>query len=276
MWAALWLLQMHFPIGRAAPWLGLLALLASVPAWATFTEGQPTVLLLLGAVLLVSSAISRRWWMAAAGAALLSIKPQYLPAFLLILFAVREWRLLAAAGAGAAAILLSPLAAGGADGMAGMVRNALGSDQVVPLRLSESWIGALAAVLPARTLSPLGIVLAAITLLGLLAIAWRRSLALPAFAALAGWVAVLASPHSLPHDLLLLAVPAWMAVLMGREKSQGRVMIGLGLTGIALLVDQQTLPFTVCPVVMTAVLGWYAIDVRRRMKPTGLSQRSAA
>ncbi len=61
--------------------------------------------------------------------------------------------------------------------------------------------------------------------------------------------------------------------------SQRRVMspiVGLGLTGIALLVDQQNLPFTVCPLVMTAVLGWYTLDFRPRMKPTGLSQRPAA
>jgi hypothetical protein len=293
MLAALLLLQRHFPIGTAAPWVGLLALLACLPAWATFTEGQPTVLLMLGAVMLVAAAVSRQWWMAAAGAALLAIKPQYLPAYLLILVAVREWRLLAAAGAGAAAMLLSPLAAGGPDGMAAMVRNALGSDQVVPLRMSESWIGSLAGMLPASLLSPLGIILAAITLLGLLAIAWRRWLTLPAFAALAGWVAVLASPHSLPHDLLLLAVPAWMAVVLyrtphpylspqgGREMHPlgGSVMspvVGLVLTGLSLLVDQQGLPFTVCPLVMTAVLGWYALDFRRRMKPAALSQTLAA
>ncbi len=262
---ALVFLQLTVRLPGRAPLMGWVALLASAPAWATLTEGQLTPFLVLGAALLVMAGSGDRVALAGAGGALLAIKPQYLPAYLLVLVAWRRWAAGLAALAGGGAILLSPLAAGGPPALAAMAQSAFAGDRVVPLRLMESWVGPLASLLPGPVAGKVGLALFALTTFCLAVIAWRRpapgSLAT---ACLFGFLAILGSPHSLPHDLVVLAVPAWLAVSLYVERLLPSPVAGLALVDLALLIDLQGTPLTLGPIVLTAALLAYGVQFRQR------------
>lgn len=250
--------------GRA-PLLGWVALLASAPAWATLTEGQLTPLLVLGAALLVVAGSSDRVALAAAGGTLLAIKPQYLPAYLLVLVVWRRWACGLAALAGGGIILLSPLAAGGPAALVAMAHAAFAGDRLVPLQLMESWVGPLAAVLPGPVASKVGLAVFALTTAGLTVVAWRRpGAAALATACLIGFLVILGSPHSLPHDLVLLAVPAWLAVSLHNQRLLPSPVVGLALVDLALLIDLHGTPLTLGPIVLTGALLVYGARFKRR------------
>ena len=259
---AVLLLQRAFPLPRA-PGLAVLGLLAAIPTWATLTEGQPTAWLFLGGAMVVTVL---RWdspALAGGAGLLLAVKPQYLPAYLVILFAARRWRSLAAAVAGAGLLLLSPLV-GSVDGLSAMVHNALSANQVVAVRLNESWIGVIGPALPASIATAVAIILYLGALGALLVLAWRRPTSVIGFAALAGALTVLASPHALPHDLLILAVPAWLAIVLYREGALPNPLPGLLAVDVALLIDLRGVDLPLGPVVMTAVVVWYGWWFRQR------------
>jgi hypothetical protein len=257
-------LQRAAPLGSRAPAFAVVGLLAAVPTWAALTEGQPTPFLALGAALIILSLREDGALVPTAAGALLAIKPQYLPAYLVVLFAARRWRSLLAASLGAALLLLSPLAAGGIDGVRAMLHNALGANQVVAVRLTEAWIGSLSPVIPAHLVTTVSLGLFTATVLALLLVAWRRPSQGFWLAALAGWLVVLASPHALPHDLLLLLVPGWLAFALARDRLLPSPLIGLLLTDLALVVDQRGVGLAVAPIVMTGVLLYYGWAFRRR------------
>ena len=243
--------------------LAVLGVLAAVPTWGAFTEGQPTAWLLLGAAMMVLALRSDSPALAAGAGMLLAVKPQYLPVYLTILFAARRWRSLGAAAAGGAIVLLSPLA-GGAGGLSAMVHNALSANQAVAIRLNESWIGVIGAALPSRAATMVAIALYLAVLLALCWLAWRRLLSLIAFATLAGALAVLASPHSLPHDLLILAVPVWLAIVLYRQGALPNPMPALLAIDLAVLIDLRGIDIPLGPIVMTAVVAWYGWQFRQR------------
>ena len=243
--------------------LAVLGVLAAVPTWGAFTEGQPTAWLLLGAAMMVLALRSDSPGLAAGAGMLLAVKPQYLPVYLTILFAARRWRSLGAAATGGAIVLLSPLA-GGAGGLSAMVHNALSANQAVAIRLNESWIGVIGAALPTRAATMVAIALYLAVLLALCWLAWRRLLSLIAFATLAGALAVLASPHSLPHDLLILAVPVWLAIVLYRQGALPNPMPALLAIDLAVLIDLRGTDIPLGPIVMTAVVAWYGWQFRQR------------
>src|SRR5260370_30997909 len=105
---AIVLLQRALPL-PGAPGLAMVGLLAAIPTWATFAEGQPTAWLFLGGAMVVAVLHRDSPAMAAGAGVLPAVQPQYLPAYLAIIFAARRWRSLAAAATGAALLLLSPL-----------------------------------------------------------------------------------------------------------------------------------------------------------------------
>ena len=201
--------------------------------------------------------------LAAGAGLLLAVKPQYLPAYLMILFAARRWHSLAAAAAGAGLLLLSPLVGGGA-GLAAMVHNALSANQAVAVRLNESWIGVIGPALPASISTAVAIILYLGVLAGFLVLAWRRPASVVGFAALAGTLLVLGSPHALPHDLLILAVPAWLAFVLYREGALPNPLPGLLAVDVALLIDLRGVDLPLGPLVMTAVVAWYGWQFRQR------------
>jgi len=243
--------------------LAVLGVLAAVPTWGAFTEGQPTAWLLLGATMMVLALRSDSPALAAGAGMLLAVKPQYLPVYLTILFAARRWRSLGAAATGGAIVLLSPLA-GGAGGLSAMVHNALSANQAVAIRLNESWIGVIGAALPSRAATMVAIALYLAVLLALCWLAWRRLPSLIAFATLAGALAVLASPHSLPHDLLILAVPVWLAIVLYRQGALPNPMPALLAIDLAVLIDLRGTDIPLGPIVMTAVVAWYGWQFRQR------------
>jgi glycosyl transferase family 87 len=245
------------------PGLAMVGLLAAIPAWATLTEGQPTAWLFLGGAMVVAVLHRDSPAMAAGAGLLLAVKPQYLPAYLAILFAARRWRSVAAAAAGAGLFLLSPLVAGTA-GLGAMVHNALSANQVVAVRLNESWIGLLGPALPASMATAVAIILYLGVLAALLVVGWRRPASVLAFAALAGALTVLASPHALPHDLLILAVPAWLAFVLYRDGALPNPVPGLLAVDVALLIDLRGADLPLGPIVMTAVIAWYGWQFKQR------------
>ena len=243
--------------------LAVLGVLAAVPTWGAFTEGQPTAWLLLGATMIVLALRSDSPALAAGAGILLAVKPQYLSAYLIILFAARRWRSLGAAATGGAVVLLSPLA-GGAAGLSAMVHNALSANQAVAIRLNESWIGVIGPALPARVATMVAIALYLAVLLALGWLAWRRLPSLIGFGTLAGALAVLASPHALPHDLLILAVPAWLAIVLYRQGALPNPLPALLAIDVAVLIDLRGIDIPLGPIVMTAVVFWYGWQFRQR------------
>ena len=145
-----------------------------------------------------------------------------------------------------------------------MVHNALSANQAVAIRLNESWIGVIGAALPSRAATMVAIALYLAVLLALCWLAWRRLLSLIAFATLAGALAVLASPHSLPHDLLILAVPVWLAIVLYRQGALPNPMPALLAIDLAVLIDLRGTDIPLGPIVMTAVVGWYGWQFRQR------------
>jgi hypothetical protein len=262
---AVLLLQRALPIGGGKFTLGLVmsGLLAAVPTWGAFTEGQPTTWLFLGAAMVILALRSDSLALAAGAGMLLAVKPQYLPAYLIVLFAARRWRSLLSAAAGGGLVLLSPLA-GGAGGLMAMVHNALSANQAVAIRLNESWVGVIGPALPARVATMVAIGLYLVVLAGLGLLAWRRPESMTGFAALAGTLAVLASPHSLPHDLLILAVPGWLAIVLSRAGALPTPIPALLALDVALLVDLRGIDLPIGPIVMTAAVLWYGWQFRQR------------
>jgi hypothetical protein len=265
---ALWLLARWLPLGRRSLPLAIAALLAFPASWALFSEGQSSALLLLGAVLLIGAWRRDRWWMAAAGALLLGLKPQYLPAYLILLGTQRQWRTLAAALLGAIAVGLSPLLAGGVKGMVAMVWSALDAGQGVA-RYNDSLIGTLTPLLPGRLPTYLGFGLWAVALAALAVVASRRPRAHAiAIAALATTVAILFSPHALPYDSVLLAVPAWLSFVLYRMKAIPTPVPLWMAVALALVVDLGSPLVSLAPVVLLAGLVWYGrIYLRRAHDP---------
>ena len=243
--------------------LAMIGLLAAVPAWGAFTEGQPTAWLLLGAVMVTLALRADSLALAAGAGMLLAVKPQYLPVYLTVLFAARRWRSLGAAAAGGAVVLLSPLAGGG-GALTAMVHNALSANQAVAIRLNESWIGVIGPALPARVATIVAIALYLAVLLALGLLAWRRPASIMGFAALTGTLAVLASPHALPHDVLILAVPAWLGIGLHLQRALPNPIAALLALDVALLIDLRGIDVPLGPVVMTAAVAWYGWQFRQR------------
>ena len=243
--------------------LATVGLLAAIPMWGTLTEGQPTVWLFLGAAMVVLALRADSWALAAGAGMLLAVKPQYLPAYLLVLFAARRWRSLVAATAGGGLLLLSPLA-GGVGGLSAMVHNALSANTAVAIRLNEAWIGLIGPALPARAATLVAMGLYLIVLAALCLLAWRRPASIIAFAALAGTLVVLASPHALPHDLLILAVPAWLAIVLHLEGALPNPIPALLVLDLAILIDLRGIDLPLGPLVMTAAVVWYGWQFRQR------------
>ena len=261
---ALMLLARWLPLGRRSLPLAMAALLAFPATWALFSEGQSSGLLLLGAVLLIGAWRRDQWWMAAGGALLLGLKPQYLPAYLILFAAQRHWRTLTAAVLGAVAVGLSPLLAGGVIGMSAMIWSALDAGQGV-VRYNESLIGTMSPLLPGRLPTLLGFSLWVLALVALAAAAFRRESAHAiGLAALASTVAVLFSPHALPYDTVLLAVPAWLSVVLYGIKAIPTPAPVWVAVGLALVVDLGSPLLMLAPLVLLGGLAWYGRAYLRR------------
>ncbi|HET9847868.1 MAG TPA: glycosyltransferase family 87 protein [Candidatus Dormibacteraeota bacterium] len=266
LFAGIVTLQALLPLGRRAPITGLILLLAAIPTWSMLLEGQQSALVLLGAAFAATALVGDQPWVALPGAALLALKPQYLAPFLVLLLLRRHPRTMAYALCGSLIVLLSTGLAGGLPAFAAMGHNMLATNSQTPLRLNETWSGLLADVVPAPAQIPaaLTVVLGGLVCAAILGIKLRGERL--ALVAATTWLAVLASPHTLPHDLVLLAVPAWCATALYREGRLPSPLWGLIACDAAIMFDALDPPVRLGAIAMTAVLIAYAVAFMQRRR----------
>ena len=295
--AAILILARWIPLTARAPSVGILALLGFPATWALLAEGQSSALLLLGAALLIGAWRRGSLVLAAGGGLLLAMKPQYLPVYVILLALGRWWRGLAAAMLGGIVVALSPMAAGGITGLTAMISNALEPGQSY-LRFSESLIGTLAPFAPRSMATLIGFALWGLVLIALTTLALRTphpdphpqgrrethaSSTLPArrrelsgretsFALLATFAGVLFAPHALPYDLVLLAVPMWLATELSRRgEIPAPAPAGFAIAA-AMVLDLGRPTISLAPLVMLGCLVIYAAIWVRRRNATALAQ----
>ncbi|HLB76646.1 MAG TPA: glycosyltransferase 87 family protein [Candidatus Dormibacteraeota bacterium] len=262
--ASVFVLNRLHPLGKSAVPFGLLAVLAAEPTWALLTEGQLGGVLLIGTVAMLAAASRDIAAWGFLGGVWLAFKPQYLPAYLALLWAGRCRRALLAVVAGSFLVGCSALLAGGPSGMMAMVRGMLAGSAWADLRHMDSWAGLLALALPPRVAMIGGLGLFGATLILLPVLAARRRVDVLPFAGLAGCLALLGSPHTLPHDLVLLLVPAWAAFVLHRQGRLRSPVAGLVILQLGWVADLHGLPFSAGALALTGVLGWYLRDFTRR------------
>ena len=240
------------PLALALPWVPLtfLSLELAFRVWQLVT-----VCLLVSAMLL------------------LGLKPQYLPAYLVLIAAQRQWRTLAAALLAAVTVGLSPLLAGGVNGLYAMVFSALEAGQGVA-RYNESLIGTISPFLPGRLPTLLGFSLWALALAALAVATFRRDRTHAiALGVLATVVAVLFSPHALPYDTVLLAVPAWLSFVLHRMGAIPSPAPAWLAVAVALVLDLGSPLVSLAPVVLLGCLVWYgrAYLQRAHRRPSAIA-----
>ena len=262
--ASVFVLNRLHPLGKSAVPFGLLAVLAAEPTWALLTEGQLGGVLLIGTVAMLAAASRDIAAWGFLGGVWLAFKPQYLPAYLALLWAGRCRRALLAVVAGSFLVGCSALLAGGPSGMMAMVRGMLAGSAWADLRHMDSWAGLLALALPPRVAMIGGLGLFGATLILLPVLAARRRVDVLPFAGLAGCLALLGSPHTLPHDLVLLLVPAWAAFVLHGQGRLRSPVAGLVILQLGWVADLHGLPFSAGALALTGVLGWYLRDFTRR------------
>lgn len=262
--AAIWLLHRTLPLGSGAPRWAMLGTLAAIPTWAVLTEGQFSALPLLGAVAVVRAVAGDRPGWGLAGGTLLALKPQYLPAYLIVLWASRCRRALLTALLGAGLVTLSPLIVGGPAGMTAMVHSLAYGGNLTAHTDMDNWAGLAAVLLPERAVAVVGLALFAATLVALATVGWLRPASGIAFIGLVGCLAVLESPHTLLHDEIMLLVPAWVGFALARQGRLPSPLYGLAVMQAAWLIGLHGLPVSVAPIALTAVLAGYVVAFRRR------------
>jgi hypothetical protein len=262
--AAIWLLQRTLPLGLPARRWAMLGTLAAIPTWALLTEGQFSALPLLGAAALVRAIDGDRPGWGLAGGTLLALKPQYLPAFLVVLWASRCRRSLMLALLGAGLVTLSPGIIGGPAGMTAMAHSLAYGGNLTAHADMDNWAGLAAVVLPPGGVPIAGLLIFAAGLAVLLTIGWRRWVTGLALVGVVGCVAVLESPHTLLHDEVLLMIPAWAGFTLAGQGRLPSPLYGLGIMQAAWLIGLHGLPVSVAPVALTAVLAGYVVAFRRR------------
>jgi hypothetical protein len=221
-------------------------------------------MLLLGSVLLLGAWQRGSMPLAFTGGLLLAMKPQYVPAFLIILLAARAWRPLLAALLGCVVVGLSPLLAGGVHGMSAMVWSALSAGQGV-IRYNESLIATLAPFLPGSWATFVGFGLWALLLIAMTWLAITRPQPALAGAALATSAGLIFAPHALPYDLVLIAVPVWLAYALYRRGEIPTPVPAALAIAAAMVLDLGSHFINLAPVVMLACLAIYTrLWLRRR------------
>jgi hypothetical protein len=133
-------------------------------------------------------------------------------------------------------------------------------------RLIETWSGFLGSFLPAgsQAATVLSVTVFVAALGALSAWIFLRRPQPPEAIAVAGLVAVLASPYAFPHDLVLLVIPAWFGFALAKAGRLASPIWALALADLALLADVAGVPVAIGPPALTAGLVWAALDFRRR------------
>ncbi len=238
---------------RKEPALALL-LAMFVPAIVSLLVGQDSLILLAAVTGVFLLLESRRTFLAGLLLAMLWVKFQFLPAFVLLLVVRREWRALAGFAMGSAAILLP--SAGQLGGYAAALLAMAGQADVVPCR---ECMPNLYAFLPSFGVAAL----ASVALLMVTATQFRRR-ALPQAFALAAVAALLAGMHGHGYDCGLLFLAVTLAVPQATGGFRA-FLAGWALSPLPYLLPYfgsgvWTAPARLLPAV-TATLLWLALLV---------------
>jgi hypothetical protein len=250
MGVAVGLMDSVLPVTRHVGWVLSLAACSYLPVIRSLMLGQDSAFVLLGLCgAFVALKRGNDGW---AGLALLlvALKPQLLPAILLLMLLQRHWRALAIFVGLFAALCVAAMGVLGADWPLQYTQMLLNGEtwQTAGTNpaLMHNWHGFAANVvggLPALVL-PVTIVLSLISVAAL-GWAWLRGGEDNSYEeetgqeprydllwALAGVVAVLVSFYLNPHDLTMLIFPAW---IIGAYATSGLWSVGLSRLWIALL-----------------------------------------
>jgi hypothetical protein len=85
-----------------------------------------------------------------------------------------------------------------------------------------------------------------------------------ALAAMATLIAILFSPHALPYDTVLLAVPAWLSFELQRTKAIPNPTPAWITVALALVIDLGSPLVSLAPIVLLVCLVWYGRVYLRR------------
>ncbi|MGN6565480.1 MAG: glycosyltransferase family 87 protein, partial [Thermomicrobiales bacterium] len=234
---AVWLLASLLPLPPARRWF-LLGAIASYPfLYSALWLGQNTPFVLLGVCGLFVGSLRRRAGWAGVSLALIALKPQLLPIFLLLLVLQRRWRTLAIGlgTLGIASVVTMPWL-----GVAWPLRYARFLDEIahwpqgeiIDASIMLNWRGLAANLAGAAPrlamLLEIGFTGASV---GWLCWCWWRArhdqhdeLLLWGLAIV---VALLVGPHVNPHELTLLIVPAWIVVARAPAAGPSRLWLVL-------------------------------------------------
>lgn len=234
------------------------AAVLSFPVLVALLQGQPTLLIL--ALLIIGFSALRAGHEVVAGAALAVtlIKPQYAPAFLLLLLVRRHYRALGGFAMAACCLFIIPVPILGLSTIPQYLRALVTAshwgrhDVGFDPSLNRGFWGLTQLLMPSPASTAVAVVLslAAILVLGYCAL---RSASVDIPFAIAVTVALLISPHVLIHDLSFLLIPVAVA-LRYREagpRSLIRVLVGCDLAitigfGLSYAVPVQLSVFAMC------------------------------
>jgi hypothetical protein len=195
--------------------------------------------------------------------ALLLVKPQIAPPFLLVLVAAQQWSAVRGFCLGAAALAVASLFLVGADGIADEARLYLHTWNEVKAyglaaTLQQNWTGFVYGSLPAyaRTLNPVGLTVIGT---GSLAAAWslRNVRSLEVLLGAACLIALVSSPHVHVYDLAIMAV-AGAATLAIAPTNNRIILLLLGwyyFFFVAVELGVAGRSFTIFPLIGT--LFWF-------------------
>ncbi len=250
-----------------------------LPVFATFLQGQVSVILLLLFTLVFFYVRAGRDWPAGALLALALIKPVYVFPVLLVFLLRRRWRLLSGFAVTAAILIVLPLP---------ILGSSISTQYVHVLRVAAGWAsdarligygaqgnqsiaGFTDSLLPARYAALADSVIAALAVLGLMWVTLRSDTFDVAFG-LAVLVGLLISPHVFIYDLALMWLPVSIII---RYRSRGPRHAGalIAVAYVFILAGYRlafSAPVHLSVVALTALGVWLALAACRCRGYTGV------
>jgi len=252
--------------GRAAV-LFWVASASFLPVFLAATQGQVSILLLTALTMSLVALRAGHEGIAGAALALATVKPFYLPVFLLLLAIRGHYRALLSFAGGSAALLVAGAPAGGLNSVVAYGRQVQLASHwhalfgFAPQR-NQSLSGAFTLSLPSGISSVAWLVTAILITGVFVRLAWR-SRQLELSWALATVAALLISPHVFVHDLTILLLPVAIAPAGGAPRSL-RALLVFGY--VAVIAGQRLLfvaPIQLAVLAMVAFAIWLALSLNQ-------------
>jgi hypothetical protein len=241
----------------------------------TFRYGQLSALTLCLFALALAAFRSNRPFAAGLAIGTLAYKPQLGVVAAVVLLASREWRVVAGAAAAVAGQLIAGWAVGGSELMReyfGVLRTLALNPGLVQLYPSEvhSVRGFFQLLLPWPPAVTLCFLAALIAILALAVRSWQTSAAVDLKWAQVVLLTVLASPHLLAYDLLLLSIPLMLLAdhIVRHPHSREAPLIVLLLVALYLSPFSGNLARVIFVQLSVIVMGVLAIVLYRELART--------